>query len=44
MTRFQFLGPAVAVLSYDPAKVLQDAVKACGLGHPHILIPLNEFF
>ena len=41
---FQFLGPAVAVLSYDSSKVIQHAAKACALGRPHILTPLNEFF
>jgi len=44
ITCFQFLGPAVAVLSYDPSKVIKDATKACALGNPHILTPLNEFF
>ena len=40
ITCFQFLGPAVAVLSYDPSKIIQDAAKACALGRPHILTPL----
>jgi len=44
ITCFQFLGPAVAVLSFDQSKVIQDTVKACALGCPHILTPLNEFF
>ena len=40
---FQFIGPAVAVLSYDSSKVIQDAANACVLGYPHILSLLNEF-
>ena len=44
LTCFNFLGPAAAVLSYDPSKVIEDAAKACAFGRHHILDPLNEFF
>ena len=41
---YQFLGAAVATLSYDPSKTNQDAATACGMGRHHILSPINEFF
>ena len=44
LTCFHFLGPAVTVLSYDPDKSVEDPTKVCGVGHPHIFTPLNEFF
>ena len=44
LTCFHFLGPAVATLCYDPDKSVEDPTKVCGMGRPHILTPLNEFF
>ena len=41
---YQFLGAAVATLSYGPSKTNQDAATACGMGHHHILSPINEVF
>ena len=40
---FEFLGTAVAVLSYDPSKCIENPSKACTLGRHHILTPLNDF-
>ena len=44
LTCFHFLGPAVAILCYDPDKSVEDPTKVCRIGRPHILTPLNEFF
>ena len=44
LTCFHFLGSAVAILCYDPDKSVEDPTKVCGMGCPHILTPLNEFF
>ena len=41
---FEFLGPAVAILPYDPTRCIENPTKACNSGQHHILTPLNEFF
>ena len=41
---FEFLGPAVAMLSYDPTRCIENPTKACSSGQHHILTPPNEFF
>ena len=43
-TCYHFLGASVAVLSYDPSRVMEDAATSCGKGRNHILSPINEFF
>jgi len=41
---FEFLGPVVGILFYNPSKCIENSSKACSLGQHHILTPLNEFF
>ena len=44
ITCFHFPGPTVTVLSYDADRTREDPTNVCGMGHHHILTPLNEFF